>query len=218
MSDSKGSESHTTSNRIASDGTVDHVNEESSLLHAREDSTHHRLPPSRAAISSSDTHVEIEDPTRREGDIESLLAGNNALEIAAIGSAKKFMSQKPVQMIVSDIWNGDIIFWENLNINAKKKPRVYNKRVADPYTRLRVPKYQKYFQIAFFAGFLALYYTVLVERNPRHVTIAEVLLYLWIFAFAYDEYGELFDAGYLFYQMDFWSLWYEFSITETPKG
>lgn len=55
--------------------------------------------------------------------------------------------------------------------------------------------------------FLVLYYIVLVERNPRKITFVEVLLYVWIAAFAYDEFGEFRDAGTLFYASDFWSLW-----------
>lgn len=55
--------------------------------------------------------------------------------------------------------------------------------------------------------FLALYYAVLIERNPRNITFVEVLLYIWIAAFAYDEFGEFRDAGTLFYAVDFWSLW-----------
>ena len=46
-----------------------------------------------------------------------------------------------------------------------------------------------------------------MERNPRKITAREVLLYVWIAAFAYDEFGEFRDAGLLFYQTDFWSLW-----------
>ena len=80
-------------------------------------------------------------------------------------------------------------------------------RFADPYARLRVPKYQKLFQAAFFVSFLILYYAVLVERNPRRVSVTEVFLYIWIGSFAYDEFGEFMDAGIMFYQTDFWSLW-----------
>lgn len=32
-------------------------------------------------------------------------------------------------------------------------------------------------------------------------------MYIWIAAFAYDELSGMTDAGMLFYQMDFWSLW-----------
>jgi hypothetical protein len=32
-------------------------------------------------------------------------------------------------------------------------------------------------------------------------------MYIWIAGFAYDELGGLTDAGIMFYQMDFWSVW-----------
>ncbi|RMD41350.1 hypothetical protein DV735_g3782, partial [Chaetothyriales sp. CBS 134920] len=135
------------------------------------------------------------------------LAGLNALEIAAIADAKKFLSQAPVQTIVQDIWHGDVIFWESLSVHAVKKARIFNPHMADPFTRLRVPKYQKAFQIAFFLSFLILYYSVLLNRNPYHIGPLEALLDIWILAFGYDELGEILDAGLIFYQTDFWSLW-----------
>ena len=70
-----------------------------------------------------------------------------------------------------------------------------------------MPRYQKAFEAAFFAIFLGLYYAVLIERNSQHITVVEVLLYIWIFAFGLDEFGEFRDAGSLFYATDFWSLW-----------
>jgi hypothetical protein len=82
-----------------------------------------------------------------------------------------------------------------------------NDRIADPYARLRVPKYAKTIQICFFAALLALYYAVLIQRHPESITVTEVFLYIWIAAFAYDEFGEFQDAGVMFYQTDFWSLW-----------
>jgi hypothetical protein len=48
---------------------------------------------------------------------------------------------------------------------------------------------------------------VLVARDPEHINASEVLLCVWIVAFAYDEFGEIQDAGLLFYRTDFWSLW-----------
>lgn len=142
-----------------------------------------------------------------EDEPMSSFVGLNALEIAAVAGAKKFLSQRIVQKTVDDIWNGHIIFWESLSVHSKKKAKFYNKARADPYCRLRVPKYQKSFEALFFALFLALYYAVLVERNPQRITPVEVLLYIWIAAFAYDEFGEFRDAGVSFYVADFWSLW-----------
>jgi len=88
-------------------------------------------------------------------------------------------------------------------------------RKADPYVRLRVPLYLKFFDAVFFVSFLALYYAVLVPiqrsgRSPKippfqviieqqsfkannamsgfhSITTPEILLYIWIAGFAYDE-------------------------------
>jgi hypothetical protein len=78
---------------------------------------------------------------------------------------------------------------------------------VDPYSRLRVPIYRKAFEAAFFVSFLVLYYAVLVERDPTGISLLETLMYIWIAAFAYDEFSGMTDAGMLFYQMEFWSLW-----------
>lgn len=142
-----------------------------------------------------------------EEESMSSFVNHTALEVAAVAGAKKFLSQNVVQKTVDDIWNGHIIFWESLSVHSKKKAKFYNKAQADPYCRLRVPKYQKTFEALFFALFLGLYYAVLVERNPQKVTAVEVLLYIWIAAFAYDAFGEFRDAGASFYVAGFWSLW-----------
>ena len=92
-------------------------------------------------------------------------------------------------------------------MTTTKKPQRYNPHRADPYSRLRVPLYQKVFEALFFASFLALYYAVLLERHPERITPIELLLYVWIAAFAYDEFGELRDSGSLFYAVDVWNLW-----------
>jgi hypothetical protein len=46
-----------------------------------------------------------------------------------------------------------------------------------------------------------------VERNPKAISFIEVLMYIWIAAFAYDEFSGISDAGMLLYRMDFWSVW-----------
>jgi len=130
----------------------------------------------------------------------------NALEIAAIADAKRFLSQHIVQKIITGIWNGDIIFWDRLSASSKKKPRFYNPNVADPFSRLRVPKYLKTYEVAFFCGFLFLYYGVLIEQNRYAITSLEITLYVWFAAFFYDEVSEYIDAGSIFYAADVWNL------------
>ncbi|KAI0834134.1 ion transporter [Hypoxylon sp. FL0890] len=130
----------------------------------------------------------------------------NALEIAAIADAKRFLSQHVVQKIITGIWNGDIIFWDSLSVHSEKKPRVYNPNTADPFSRLRVPKYLKAYEVAFFVGFLMLYYSVLIEQNRYSLTPLEILLYVWFAGFFYDEISEYIDAGSVFYAADVWNL------------
>ncbi|TKA49927.1 hypothetical protein B0A49_08410 [Cryomyces minteri] len=140
-------------------------------------------------------------------DLASSFLGLNALEIAAVLSAKKFLCQRSIQKIINGIWSGDIVFWSDLSTHSVKHAKRYNKRRADPYCRLRVPKYLKAFEVGFFASFLFFYYAVLVQRNFYTIMPVEILLYIWIAGFGYDEFGELRDAGTMFYATDFWSLW-----------
>ncbi|RFU32093.1 hypothetical protein B7463_g4254, partial [Scytalidium lignicola] len=151
-------------------------------------------------IFGSDTEIEEE-----EEDPTSSFTGLNGLEIAAVADCKKFLSQRVVQKIITGIWTGDITFWESLSEHTKKKAQFYNSRASDPFTRLRVPRYIKAFEVFFFASFLFLYYAVLIERNPFHITPLEIVLYVWFAAFAYDELGEFIDAGSIFYAIDIWN-------------
>ncbi|KAF8461417.1 hypothetical protein BDZ91DRAFT_737354 [Kalaharituber pfeilii] len=147
-------------------------------------------------------------PDGEEGTIEdeacaiaSAYGGLNTLEIAIVAEAKYFLSQKSVQRVV----DGIVVFWEGLNVTGRKRPHLYNKRKADPYSRLRVPKYQKAFEACFLATFAVLYYAVLIERNPYKITGTETVLLLFFVAFAADEFTQWMDAGTLFYASDIWS-------------
>lgn len=141
----------------------------------------------------------------------------SALEIAAVSGAKKFLGQRPVQKIINGVWRGDIVFWETLSVNSVKKPRKYNRRSADLFCRLRVPLYLKVFETLFHCIFLLLYYTVLVHRNDKKVNVPEILLYIWIASFAYDEFADWVDAGQTsFYASDFW--WGQYQVEYERRG
>lgn len=121
-----------------------------------------------------------------EEPFTTTFAGLNALEIAAVAGAKKFLSEKPIQRIINAIWKGDIVFWDSMNTNSVKKARLYNRERSDPFCRLRVPLYLKIFEVMFFAGFLVFYYTVLVQKQSETISAAEIMLYIWIAAFSYN--------------------------------
>ncbi|KAK6540395.1 hypothetical protein TWF694_009194 [Orbilia ellipsospora] len=132
-------------------------------------------------------------------------AGLSTLELAVVCDAKKFLSQRTVQNVVNGIWDGSIVFWQDLRTNAQKRASLYNPKRTDPYCRLRVPRYQKIFEALFNIVFLALYYGVLVERDMYKVSVLEWCLNIMFLSFCYEEVSQITDAGALFYTADFWS-------------
>jgi len=97
------------------------ANEHSPLLGPKRDRT------DSPAISSGALGLVAEDVFPA---LARSFAGLNALEIATVTDAKKFLSQKAVQKILHEIWRGDIVFWETLSVSSKKKPRKWNKRLV----------------------------------------------------------------------------------------
>lgn len=158
-----------------------------------------------SSLSRLTSSMHTDSGFEEEDDPTAPFKSLNALEIAAIADAKRFLSQHVVQKIITGIWNGDIIFWDALSVKAEKRPRFYNARTADPFSRLRVPKYLKAWEVLFFAVFLCLYYVVMVEQNTQRITPTEILLYIWLAAFCYDELSEWIDAGSVFYAADIWN-------------
>lgn len=161
---------------------------------------------SRLTMTMDTEEADETDPT---GAFKNL----NALEIAAIADAKRFLSQHIVQKIITAIWSGDIIFWDSLSVHSTKKPRFYNPHTADPFSRLRVPKYLKSWEVLFFCVFLCLYYVVLIVRDESRITVPEIILFFWIAAFFYDELSEWLDAGSIFYATDIWNVFDMVMIT-----
>lgn len=63
------------------------------------------------SISKLTTH---DDEDEEEEDPTKPFVALNALEIAAIADAKRFLSQHVVQKIITGIWDGDIVFWDGM--------------------------------------------------------------------------------------------------------
>lgn len=100
---------------------VDRIDENSPLLSQR------RLPSTKGSRS----HIRSSQDGAlgpAENDLSSAFVGLNALEVAAVANAKRFLSQQVVQKVVNDIWSGDIVFWNSLNVSTQKKAQLYNQR------------------------------------------------------------------------------------------
>lgn len=78
-------------------------------------------PPRQRTWNSRMSDSVDDDPT-------TAFAGLNALEIATLASAKRFLSQHVVQRIIDGIWEGDIIFWESLSVETTKRAQIYHQR------------------------------------------------------------------------------------------
>lgn len=75
------------------------------------------------------SHQSQSDHFTKDGRVSvATFVGLNALEIAVIVGAKKFISQSSVQRIINGIWKGDIVFWESFSVDSKKRPQIYHKR------------------------------------------------------------------------------------------
>lgn len=81
------------------------------------------------ASQRGETTADTQNNTAEPIDISPYIQffGLNALEIAAIAHAKRFLSQRVVQRVVNDIWNGEIVFWDSLTVHSKKKPQNFNR-------------------------------------------------------------------------------------------
>ncbi|KAH8660516.1 hypothetical protein BX600DRAFT_514116 [Xylariales sp. PMI_506] len=155
-------------------------------------------------ISHSDGHEHKHNSN--EGFAEPFI-NLNTLEMAAVSGAKKFLSQRTVQDVIGGIWSGDIVFWNTLSSKAVKKARYYDKKTGDAWSRLRVPRYMKVFEITFFLSFLALFYVVSLQREFYRVTPWEVLFYVFLVGFFFEEVEEFLESGVHFYSTDIWALW-----------
>ena len=113
--------------RVSSKGDLS-PGEDSPLLARSQRRAHER---SSEPSSSMDARTHLQHPHHQQpyGDCATdTFSGMNALEIAVIVGAKKFISQPSVQRIIDGIWKGNIVFWDSLSVDSKKKPRFFNAR------------------------------------------------------------------------------------------
>ena len=125
---SSGSQSRSEQGRNARLQAADNVDERSELLSDRPSGIPKRPRLPEGSLHHRSYRTVGEGDQTPEDDVTSSFVGLNALEIAAVADAKKFLSQRIVQEIVDGIWCGDIVFWEALSVHATKKPQLYNKR------------------------------------------------------------------------------------------
>lgn len=138
-------------------------------------------------------------------------ADQSALDLAVIGRmpAREFLSCSAVQSVVSGIWSGHVMYWETIDVGAKKHAHIYEPRSpVDWYSRLRVPRYRAFFMMINYATLMSLFYMFLFEntRQESRFVSTELLLNIWFIGFVLDEVSKAREAGsFGQYLADFWS-------------
>ena len=84
------------------------ADETTTLIRKRPSQQSFRPPQRDVAADASEEQLALERTPPDEVDFYTSFEGLNALEIAAVANAKKFLSQSLVQKVVEEIWNGKI--------------------------------------------------------------------------------------------------------------
>lgn len=163
-----------------------------------------------ANVSTPLLHVDrVDNESRRKGSlIESEAISSSrersasdsftALEVAIVAGAKHFTSAQIVQDILTEIWNGEIVFWTEISQNQRKRAQYYDKAVDAKFwnfARLRVPLYAFIIESFNFFILSGIYLLVVTDREYSNIGWVEVFLALWFIGFSYQELDQFRSAG-----------------------
>lgn len=137
-------------------------------------------------------------------------ADQNAINLALIGNApaRQFLSTPAVESVVSGIYTGRIMYWKNIDVDAKKNAYLYDpEKLVDWYSRLRVPRYRVFFIMINYAILMALFYSFLFRQNREYAFAIEFFLNIWFIGFVLDEFSQIRESGSLGqYLTDYWAV------------
>ncbi|GAA6010491.1 hypothetical protein JCM11491_006964 [Sporobolomyces phaffii] len=137
----------------------------------------------------------------------------NALELAILGKAKKFIKSDACQRVITAIYDGRITyssssFFELLPDRWKTKDiALYNVRTApllDHY-RLRVPKYRSMIDVLSFAILFVSFLHVIIDRHSReelvHMSPSEIWFFFYALGYSLDRCAGIFEHGWSVFAM-----------------
>lgn len=117
---------------LCRDASHPRENERTPLLRSTPPSLYNFFRGARSARGRYDLDAPQSSCDERVREQLSVFVGLNALELATVTRAKRFLSQKVVQRVIDDIWNGEIVFWDSLTVESRKRPQIFNKRLTPP--------------------------------------------------------------------------------------
>ncbi|KAH8815128.1 hypothetical protein F5884DRAFT_666302 [Xylogone sp. PMI_703] len=136
-----------------------------------------------------------------------------ALEIAIISESKLFLSSSACQRVVNAIYEGRVVytpttFMDILPDHYKYKPiSLYDPDSAPPldHYRLIVPRISNILEISRFIILLALYLSVMLDRDPSTFGASEIIFDVFAFGFALHQLASALGHGWHVYTQNLWA-------------
>ncbi|KAG8904105.1 hypothetical protein FRB99_002224 [Tulasnella sp. 403] len=147
------------------------------------------------------------------GDVDVNERVGNAIELAIIGQAKRFIKSAAFQKVIDCIWSGKIVYQAEsdhsfLSDTYKRKSiHFYDPRKApllDHY-RLKVPAVRSVLEYIEFLVLFILYVIALEGNDPNSVNLAEGSFMLYAFGFTLDKVAAMQEHGMRVYSANLWN-------------
>lgn len=129
---------------------------------------------------------------------------SNALELAVLSKAKRFVKNALVQQVISAIDSGAVIYTPEsthalIQDNYKSRPVVqvydWRQRPFLDHHLLRVPRIRGRVELFTFAAMLALFLAVETSYSLERMNVWEILFIAWTVGFALDEWSSIQEHG-----------------------
>ncbi|EGN96774.1 hypothetical protein SERLA73DRAFT_75638 [Serpula lacrymans var. lacrymans S7.3] len=161
--------------------------------------------------SGADAHTIAQAREERDDDLEERVG--NAIEMAIISKAKRFIKSSPCQKVIDGIWIGKCVYQAEsshsiLSDTYKRTPiHFYDPHKApllDHY-RLKVPAIRSVLE---YINFLILFilFVVAIEMNERHrLNIPEILFMVYALGFTLEKVAAMQEHGIKVYFKGTWN-------------
>ncbi|KAF8318776.1 hypothetical protein DL93DRAFT_345555 [Clavulina sp. PMI_390] len=170
------------------------------------------LTTSWIVFNGADEHVmaKIEDS---EEDVDAEMRVGNALEMAILGRAKRFIKSAAAQKIIDGIWAGRIIyspdaFHSFLSDTYKKTPVHFYDPTKAPlldHYRLKVPAIRSVLEYMNFLILFLLFITVLETNEIAYMNAFEWLFMVYGIGFTVDRLATMQEHGIRLYSSNLWN-------------
>ncbi|GAA5976576.1 hypothetical protein JCM10908_005553 [Rhodotorula pacifica] len=151
-----------------------------------------------------DSDEDVDEEALQEMEDFGRHQSSNALELAVLSKAKRFVKNALVQQVISAIDSGAVIYTPEsshalIQDNYKSRPVVqiydWRQRPFLDHHLLRIPRIRGRVELCTFATMLALFLIVQSTYSIHHINLWEALFIAWGLGFALDEWSSIQQHG-----------------------